>query len=70
MVSGTLRSRLATAIAIVAAVVLWYALVSGKVQHARTSCTDRGGVLLLDLDERGAMIVQWCILPDGTRERI
>jgi hypothetical protein len=69
-VSPTIRSRVLTAVVVVVAVLLWYGLTSGRVERARTSCTDRGGQVTLDLDERGVSYVQWCVLPDGTRERI
>jgi hypothetical protein len=69
-VSATLRSRILTAVGIAAAVLLWYAITSGRVERVRTACTDRGGQVVLDLDERGVTFVQWCVLPDGTRERI
>lgn len=68
--SSTLRSRLLTAVAIAAAVLVWYGLISAQAQRARTSCTERGGALVLDLDERGVSYVQWCVLPNATRERI
>lgn len=65
-----MRTGLLTAVAIAAAVLVWYVLISSNVLRARTSCTDRGGELVLDLDERGVSYVQWCVLPTGTRERI
>jgi len=68
--SRTVRSRILTALAIAGAVLVWYVLISGNAQRARSACTDRGGELVLDLDERGVSYVQWCVLPDGTRERI
>ena len=67
---ATVRSRVLTALAIVAAVVLWYAIVTPRVERSRAACVDRGGSVVLDLDERGVSYVQWCVLPDGTRERI
>jgi hypothetical protein len=69
-VSATVRTRLLTAAAIVAAVVIWYVLTHDRVERARASCLDRGGEVLLDLDARGVTLVQWCVLPDGTRELI
>ena len=68
--SAKLRTPLLTAAAIVAAVLIWYALIHGRVERTRASCIDRGGALLIDLDERGVSYVQWCVLPDGTRELI
>lgn len=59
-----------TAVVVAVAVLLWYGLTSGRVERARASCIDRGGQVTLDLDERGVSYVQWCVLPDGTRERI
>lgn len=64
------RFWLATAVLVAAAVLLWYAIFSGVVAKARTTCVDRGGVVVFDLDERGVSLVQYCDLPDGTRERI
>ena len=68
--STTLRTPLLTAAAIVAAVVIWYSLTHDRVERARASCLDRGGEVVLDLDARGVTFVQWCVLPDGTRELI
>ena len=68
--SATLRTGLITAAAIGAAVLIWYAIVHGKVEQSRASCMDRGGQVVLDLDQRGVTYVQWCVLPDGTRELI
>jgi hypothetical protein len=69
-VSATLRTGLLTAAAIVAAVMIWYSLTHDRVERARASCRDRGGEVVLDLDERGVTFVQWCVLPSGTRELI
>jgi len=59
-----------TAVLVVAAVLLWYVVVSGPVARAKAGCVDRGGQIVLDLDERGISLVQYCALPDGSRERI
>jgi putative hemolysin len=59
-----------TVAAIVAAVLIWYAMIHGRVDRARASCVERGGEVVVDLDARGVTYVQWCVLPDGTRELI
>ena len=68
--SATLRTGVLTAAATVVAVLIWYAIVHGKVEQSRASCMDRGGEVMLDLDQRGVSYVQWCVMPDGTRELI
>ncbi|HET7182770.1 MAG TPA: hypothetical protein VFI15_11100 [Candidatus Limnocylindrales bacterium] len=66
----TLRSRIVLPIAIAAAVVVWFLIISSSVERARAACIDRGGQITLDLDERGVSYVQWCVVPGATRERI
>jgi putative hemolysin len=69
-VFATIRARLLTVLAIVAAIAMWYGIVAPRAHQVRASCTDRGGALVFDLDERGVSLVQWCVLPDGSRQRI
>lgn len=68
--SATFRSRLLTAIVVAAAVLVFYLGFRDNVERSRSACIGRGGEVVLDLDERGVSLIQWCVLPDGTRERI
>ena len=67
---ASLRTGVLTAAAIVAAVLIWFAIIHARVERSRASCVERGGEVVLDLDARGVTYVQWCVLPDGTRELI
>lgn len=61
----SLRSWALSALAVGAAVLLWYVLFSDDRQQAQQACAERGGHVVIQSDAQS--IGQFCVLPNGER---
>ena len=65
-----LRSKLLTTAVVVVALLLGFAMFRDEVEDSREECTARGGRVVIESNGEAQGFGHFCVLPDGTRERL
>lgn len=65
-----LRGKVLTTIVVVIALLFGFYLMRDRVLDARADCAARGGQVVIESNAEAQGFGHFCVLPDGTRERL